>query len=107
MSSFAILTYDNDPKTFLKYLESANLANLPTAEQFELHSKYRQAELGEGFRDLSFCVLGLEKPESFILANKFGDFIGFNGSGVAIIEKENSKNSNKYILQHLLDTAVA
>ena len=47
------------------------------------------------------------KSQVVILANKFGDFIGFNGSGVAIIEKENGKNSNKYILQHLLDTAVA
>ena len=107
MAPFAILTYDEHPQEFLKYLESSNLENLPTVEQFKLESQYRQAETGEGFKDVSFCVLGTQKPEAFILAHKFKDFIGFNGSGVDIIEADYHKKRAKHVLQYLLATTVS
>lgn len=107
MSAFTVLTYSDHPQEFLKYLESCELANLPTVEQFKLESQYRQAEIGEGFKDVSFCVLGMQKLEAFILAHKFGDFIGFNGSGAEIIEEDFHKKRSKHVLQCLLDTAVA
>ena len=107
MSAFTVLTYVDHPQEFLKYLENSDFANLPTVEQFKLESQYRQAEIGQSFKDVSFCLLGTQKTEAFILAHKIGDSIGFNGSGVEIIEEDYHKKRTKHILQHLLDTAIA
>lgn len=105
MGAFTAVTYADQPQEFLKCLGEADFEMLPKAEQFILESRYRRFEIGENFKDLSFALFDGGEVEAFILAHKFGDTIGFNGSGLEIIEAGYHKKRFKYILQHLLTVA--
>jgi hypothetical protein len=103
MSSFTALTYTDHPEDFLRHLSDTEIEGLPSSEQFIFETRYRGAEHGDGFKDLSFCIVDEEKVEAFILAHKIHDQIGFNHTGVKIAEQSYRKKRENYCLEYLLE----
>ena len=107
MSKFEAIFYKDDPQDFLEKLEKSTNAFRPSSKQFELESQYRAAEIGTGFLDLSFFVYHGKTEKAFVLAHKFNDFIGFNGSGVEIYGDLSDKKTINFILDQLTEQADA
>lgn len=87
-----MIAYDTNPAEFLKLLSGRH--DLPDPIQFDLESRYRSAEHGKRFKDLSFF-----KNDTCVLYHKFSENqSGFNGSGAEI-------HGNNDIVEQLYDYA--
>lgn len=105
MGNLSPLSYDKQPKEFLASLEKTTICGLPSPTEFTLESQYRVAEIGEGFKDLSFMVLNGSESLTVILAHKINDKIGFYASGVEIYGELTNKKVVTFILNHLIEQA--
>ncbi|MGH1403783.1 MAG: hypothetical protein ACRBDL_06025 [Alphaproteobacteria bacterium] len=105
MSGLSFISYTDQPEEFLGHIKGAKIKGLPDPDQFVLESRYRHAEIGAGFVDMSFCAVGKNGLEAVILAHKFNDFVGFNGSGAEILIAEHTKKKTKSILGFMVQSA--
>ncbi len=104
MSNLKAISYVDDPQSFLSRLNDASF-DLPSPLEFALESRYRQAELGKKFSDLSFCILKNDVASAFIFAHKFDEFVGFNGSGAEVYSQDIDKKMAGFILDELISSA--
>lgn len=87
---------------FCDYLGKFEHVDLPSPHQFELESKYRNAELGSLFKELSFCVVRQGRPEAFVIANKIGDAVSLSSGGLKIVLMADDKKIITAIFNHLM-----
>ncbi len=101
-----IISYTDDSDSFCKQLKVLEGRGYPSVTQFTLESRYRMAELGKNFQDLSFFMIENNAPVALIYAHKLADFAGYNGSGIEINTlKELGKKQTLKIIEHAMQTA--
>ncbi len=105
LASFSYIFYADQRNDFLKCFSNCEFLNLPTPEQFELESRYRFAEIGVSFEDLSFFVVGKDGVEALVLAHKIHDRVGFYGSSVEILTNVTDQKMTDAILGCLMERA--
>lgn len=88
-SGFNVIGWEDQPDEFL---EAGTRFGI-TAAQFSLTSRYWKAYVGEGFRDLSFCLAKGDDIRLTVPCHKVGETLNFVGRSLEFLGNDHDKKT--------------